>query len=348
MSVGEGALFSGLSYVALGQENTFGTYNTCTAGLPVLSSSLKTMQENKILEEIQASRTHSKRISTTKKVEGDLEFYAYPECTALAYLIKNAFGGSVVSATATGETAGGAAFTHTFAIGNFDQSVSSLCANVRKGDSASGKLFGYSGLRVNELMFSAEIDEALKGSASLIGLDSTSSVTDVADQITTGAYTPLSFVNGRISVETSFAGLTSTSFWHVQSVEFGHGNSLKNDSNAGRIGSRTLTTLPPGIVAFTLNMTVRFDTTTAYDAMLNETQLSAELDFLGDTLSTSVIRRGLKMQYPKIFISEAGDPEIGGPDEVLTAEIVCHVLRDDSSAGGYAARALLTNNIASY
>ena len=97
-----------------------------------------------------------------------------------------------------------------------------------------------------------------------------------------------------------------------------------------------------------LSMTVRFDTLTAYNAMLNNTQLSAELEFLGDTMSTSVIRQGLKLQMPRIYISDPGDPTIGGPDEILTAEIKAIVLRDASSASGYALRALVTNQTASY
>jgi hypothetical protein len=95
-------------------------------------------------------------------------------------------------------------------------------------------------------------------------------------------------------------------------------------------------------------MTVRFDTTTAYAAMVAASQLAVELEFQGTTLTTSAIKRGLKVQFPVVYINNAGDPEIGGPDEVLTSEIEFHVLRDGSSATGYACRALLTNNIASY
>lgn len=348
MQEGQGALISSLSYLAVGRESTFKTYNTCAAGLPFISCNLKTTKENKTLEQIETSRTYSKRISMMKKVEGECEFYAYAESTALAYLLQNAFGGTITSATATGETAGGLAFTHTFGIGNFDQANTSLCLNHRKGDSAGGFVFEYNGTRVNELMLTAEIDDALKGSVGLICVDSTQTSNDVASALGTMCDEPLSFVDGRLSVESTLASLTASSFWHVQSVELGLNNALKNDAASGRIGSEVLDVLPPGIVAFTFTMTMRYDTLTAYNAMLNGTTLAAQFEFLGSTLTTSVIRRGLKLTMPKIFVSDAGDPEIGGPDEVLTSELTCHVLRDCSSANGYAMQAELTNDTASY
>jgi len=93
---------------------------------------------------------------------------------------------------------------------------------------------------------------------------------------------------------------------------------------------------------------MRFDTTTAYDNMLSGQVMAAELEFTGETLTTSVIKRGMKFQFPKLYVSDAGDPEIGGPDEMLTANVVFHVLRDCSSAGGYAMQAIVTNDTANY
>lgn len=347
MSVGQGSVLGALSYLAVGRETTFGTYTTCTAGLDFLSSSLKTLKENKILESIERSRTYSKRIHMGKKTEGEVEFYVFPLYTATGYILQNAFGGTVTSATATGETAGGGAFTHTFNIGAMDQSYTSLCVNLRKGETSSGKIFEYSGVRINEISFTSELDEALKCSMGLVCKDSSQTSNTVDGALTFTAASPLSFENGRISVESSFASLTSTSFWHVQSCEFTLNNSIKSENEARRIGSDVPAILPVGVMSFTLNMTVRFDTTTAYSAMLNATQLYAELEFLGPTMSGSAVRQGLKFQFQKLIVTDAGDPEIGGPDEILTSEIVFHVLRDDSSATGYACRALLTNNISS-
>lgn len=348
MAVGQGQLVGNLSYLAVGRETTYGTYATCTAGINFLSASMKTTREVKVLEEIQTSRTNSNSILLGKTIEGECEFYFSPINAACNYILHNAFGGGAISsATATGETAGGAGFTHTVSINNFLTTYSSLCFNVRKGQATDGKIFEYSGLRVNELTFMAEIDEALKCSASLIGKDSTVTSNDVSSALSTLTQAPLSFVNGRFSVETTTAGLTSTSFWHVQSFEFKISNNLNSDSAARRIGSDTLQVLPAGMAGFELKATIRFDTTTAFDAMNAGTRLAAEFEFQGNTMGTSVIREGIKLTMPYVLINDAGDPEIGGPNEMLTSEVTFKVLRDPTTSG-YAVKAFVTNNTSNY
>lgn len=351
MSVGDGALISGFSYLAVGRELTFGTYNTATAGMDFLSCSLKTTKDNKILEQVERSRSFSKVMSLSKMVEGDLEFYFQPRLDACGFLLQNAFGGTITSATATGETAGAganSAMDHTFNIGSMDQSYPSLCLNLRKGPVTAGKVFEYSGVRIDEISFEAAIDEPLKATCSFVCKDSSITSNDVESVSGIPTTTALSFVDGRLSIETSFASLTSSSYWQVHAFTFGWANSLKKDASSRRIGSDVLQVLPPGMTQYTFSATVRFDTTTAYSAMLNATQLSAQLEFLGPTLPSSSIRQKLRFNLPKVFVSDAGDPEIGGPDDLLTSEITFHVLRDDSSATGYAVQAILTNNKASY
>lgn len=347
MAVGQGSLLAGLSYFALGRESTLGTYNTCTAYFDILSSSLKTMKETKVLEQIEFSRSYSKQIKMGKKIEGDVEFYFYPQVTSCAWVLQNVLGGTVTSATATGETAGGTAFTHTYKTGAMDQTYKSLCVNLRKGPSSTGKIFEYSGLRINTLEISSQLDDALKMSMGLVGMDSSLTTNDVESVLTATAYSPLSFVGGRLSVESTFASLTSSSFWHIQSFALTINNNLKTDNEARRIGSDILTTLPVGMQTFECTVSMRFDTSTAFDAMINNTEFSMELEFQGDTMSTSVIKEGLKLQFPSIRIHDAGDPELGGPDEILMSEVTFQIMRDDSSATGYAIRALLTNQMSS-
>ena len=175
-------------------------------------------------------------IEMGRVVEGEVESYFYPDLSACAHLLHNAMGGGITTATATGETTGGGALEHTFTIGNLDdQSYGSLCLNLRKGHTTTGQVFEYSGLRVNELNFTAELDESLKMTAGLIGKDVTTTTNDLSGNISKTATSTLVFTNGRVSVEGTFAALTSTSFWHVQSVSFGFANSLKADSESCRI-----------------------------------------------------------------------------------------------------------------
>lgn len=347
MAVGDTALFTGKSYFALGRETTLGTYTTCTAGIDILSTSIITQQDTKILEQIERSRTYSKSVQMGKVVGGDFSYYLRPRETATGFVLQNAFGGTVTSSTATGETVGGGGFQHVFDVGCMDQAYKSLCANIRKGDSASGQVFEYSGLRVNQLTLSANLDDAVMFAATVVGIDSSTTSNDVNSALTSSANATLNFTSGRISVETTFASLTSTSFWHVISAEVTVNNNLKTGNEARRIGTDLLSVLPIGVQTYEFTATIRFNTTTAYDAMLAQTDLSAELEFLGNTLSGSVQQEGLLIEMQKVRVKDAGDPEISGPDGVLQSTVVFDVLRDES-ASGYALRATLYNDVSSY
>lgn len=348
MAVGDSALLGGLSYVAVGRETVSGTYNTCTAALDVISAGLVGVQENKIIEQIERSRTFSKRIQQMRMVDGGISFYYAPDVLACNYILQNAFFGTVTTATVTGETTGGGGFQHTFEIGNVEQSYPSLCFNIRKGPVTTGRVFQYSGVKVNEITFQSSINEPLKVDINVMGMDTTQTSNDVASALTVTSAQLLSFVNGRLSVESNFASLTTSSFWHIDSVEFGWNNNIKGDAASGRIGSATRTVLPLGTVAFNLKAKLRFNTTTAYDAMRAATELSAQLEFLGDTITGSVARRGIRFNFPSVFITNAGEPSISGPNEVLTSDVEFHVMRDDSSANGYAVQAVVYNTTSSF
>lgn len=355
MAVGQGAIIGALSYIAVGRELTYGTYVTGVAGLSFNSASMKTMKETKILEEVQASRTNSNYLQTSRTIEGDIEFQFNAKNLACNYLLHNAFCyDTIASVTATGETLGGAGITHTIDIGNYGGSYGSLSINMRKGNSGTGQIFEYNGLRVNELSFKATIDEPLIASVSLIGKDVSTTANDVASKIadtTTSLQSPLSFVNGRVSIESGATGtgnLTTTSFWHVIAMDFKIANNLNSDANARRIGTDTLQVLPPGLAQFDFKVTIRFDTTTAFAGMLAGTRMSGEFEFLGDTLaSNSAVREGLKITMPYLIVSDAGDPDVGGPNDPLTSEVTFAVLRDPT-ASGYAVRAKVTNLTQNY
>lgn len=348
MAVGDSALLGGVGYVAIGRETTTGTYNTCTAALDVLSFGVVTTQENKILEQVERSRTYSKRVQQTRNVGGPMSFYFAPDVLACNYVLHQAMNATITTATVTGETTGGGGFQHTLEIGNVDASYPSLCMNVRKGDGTAGKIFEYTGVRVGDINFAAQIDEPLQVDVNFMGIDASVGGTDVESALTVTSAQLLNFTDGRVSLEQSFASLTSSSFWHVQSVEWGWNNNLKSDQQVGRIGSALKQVLPNGIVQFTAKATIRFNTTSAYDSMIAASALAMQLEFLGDTISGSVARRGIRFNFPRVYISNAGDPVINGPNELLTSEVEFHVLRDDSSASGYAMQAIVYNTTSSY
>jgi hypothetical protein len=352
--IGQNANMGFSSYLVVGRELTFGTYNTCTAGLDFLNAKFSTKKDSKIIEAVRNSRTFIDRIGLGKMVEGSLEFYMASDSDASQYLLQNAFGGGVsggtiVSATTSGDTTGAGVFDHVYSIAGFDATYSSLCFNMRKGDATNGKIYEYSGARVSELGLKAAVDDALMCSASIVMTDSTVTTNSTpAGSLTPIGQTPLSFVNMRFAVENSFASLTASAFWHVQSIDFSIKNNLKADADSRRIGSDLLQVLPPGPVNFALSVAMRFDTLTAYNAMLSETQLSAQMVFQGSTIAGSKFPQLVQIDLPRVYIQDAGDPEIGGPDALLKATVSFHVLQDDSSTGGYACKATVRNKTTAY
>ena len=182
---------------------------------------------------------------------------------------------------------------------------------------------------------------------SLIGKDASITSNNVASVLNALDQVPLSFVNGRFSVETSTAALTTTSFWNVQSFSFKVQNNLNADTSSRRIGSDTISVLPAGLAKFELTCSIRFDTTTAYDAMMAGTRFAAEFQFQGGTMSGSNLRESIKITMPYVIVSDAGDPEVGGPNEPLTSEITFAVLRDPTTSG-YAVQAVVFNKTSTY
>lgn len=357
MADGQNANVGFSSFLAVGREATFKTYATTTAGLMFTSAKFATTKDLKVLEEVRNSRTMINKVGLSKEVTGEIECYMAADNNACQYLLQNAMGGGVsggtiISATATGDTAGSTAFEHAVSLAGFDATYSSLCMTLRKGDTTNGKGFDYTGGRVDEFGLKAEIDDALLCSASLIFCDSTQTSSNLSSA---GAFftptlvqTPLNFINMRFSVENSFNSLTAGSFWHVQSIDFSVKNSLKADSDSRRIGSDILTVLPPGVATFELKVSMRYDTLTAYNAMLNETQLSAQMVFQGSTITGSKFPYAIQVDLPRLYVSDAGDPEIGGPDEILKADVTFTVLQANDTTTGYACKMTTRNTTASY
>lgn len=351
MAVGQNSNVGFNSYLLVGREATFKTYNTCTAALEFMSASFVTKKEIKQIEAVRKSRTFADKIGLGKVVEGEIEFAIGADDNASQYILQNAMGGGTISsATAAGDTVGGGLFEHVYSISGFDSTYSSLCFNHRKGDATNGKTFEYSGARVNELTLKAEIDEPLVASAKVICVDSTSGGADLSANVTNNnGQVPLVFTNMRFSVESTFAALTTSSYWHVQSIEVGMNNNLKADADSRRIGSDLLQILPPGTMALSMSVSMRFDTLTAYAAMMAETQLAAQVEFLQvGNHAGSNLAQGIRVDFPRIYISDAGDPEIGGPDEVIKSDVSFLILQDDSSATGYACKVTARNATSTY
>ena len=350
ISIGSSQIMAMNSYCGLGKETSWGTGVTCTNQLFFESASITKKQNSKILEEIVrgSSRAYTDRVLTSVMVDGELTGNFRADEDSCILLLGNALGGAITSSTVSAASC----FLHTINIGDMQNNTNTAGAafqgisiNLKKGGT-DGKVFEYIGCRVNELMFTAEIDEPLKFSATLIGKDATLTTNDISSVMTNTTCDPLMFSGGRISIELTTTSLATAASWHVQSIEFGISNNLKSDTEAREIGSDTLSILPPGVANITLNCSMRFDTTTAWSAMMAGTKYSAQLEFVGATISGAGSKQYLQLNFPKIYIREGAEPEIGGPDEILKTDLVFDVLCD--SVTGYAMNALVQNGTASY
>lgn len=345
------------SFLAIGREATFKTYATVTAGLEFTKAKFITKKDSKEIDAVRNSRTMIDRIGLSRKVTGDVDFYMAADSDGCQYLLQNAMGGGVtggtiISATGSGDTTGASAIEHLVSVAPFDVTYSSLCITHRKGDATNGRTFDYSGVRVDQLGLKAKVDDALMCNASMIIVDSTSTTAAAAAAAAlftpTMKQTPLNFTNMRFSCENSFNSLTAAAFWHVQSIDFSIKNNLKSDASARRIGSELLQVLPPGMASFELKVGMRWDTLTAYNAMLNETGLAAQMSFQGPTITGSKLPYEMRIDLPRVYIKDAGDPEVSGPDEILKSEITFMVLQDNSTTTGYACKTMTRNTTASY
>lgn len=350
LTIGASQITSLESYVAVAGESTWGTYATCTNQLIFESTSITKKRNTKVIEEIvrNTSRTYQSRVNLGVSVDGDIAFNYRPQSDACNLFLINAFGGAVSSATVTASVS----YLHTINVGDMDNNtnsssstIKSLSVNIRKGGT-DGKVFEYHGCRVNELMFTAEVDDVLKCNATLIGKDATNNTNDISAALACPTANPLIFHQGRISLEATTTSLVTTASWHVQSVEFGISNNLKSDTQARAIGSETLEVLPPGVANLTLNVSMRFDTVTAYAALMAGTKYACDLEFIGVTLPSSDKTEYLKFRLPAIYIKEGAEPEIGGPDEILKTDITFDVLCD--SCSGYSVQATLQNGTQNY
>ncbi len=355
MALGANAVLGYPSYLVVGREKAFKTYDTCTVALNFTKAKFEMKKDSKTLQEISTKRTYANRIGLGRNLSGEVDFYMASDNDACQYMLQNAFGGgatgaNIASATTTGDTVGAGVFDHVYSVGNFDATYSSLCMNHRKGDATNGKVYEYSGFRVDSLALKGKVDDALMATVKMVGIDASVTGNDLSSTVVlnTDVQTALDFVGMRFSVEGTFNSLTTSTFWHVQDFELTLTNKMKADATTRRIGTDLAEVLPTGVLDVGLKCNMRFDDLTAYNAMMAQTQLSAQLEFLGATIAGSKFPQMIRFNLPKVFIKNAGDPDVGGPDQVLKSAVEFEVLRDTTTTTGYAIQAVVRNKTATY
>lgn len=344
MSIGEGAKPGVNSYIALFIENTFGSFpSTAATGastLEPLSCSFKTEIESQKLDQISRNRGFSKRVQLNKNVAGSLEQYLHPTESPILFALS--LGGGL---TTTPETTTGATFwTHSIASGNFDGTIASISCQVRKGDTHHWQ---YTGGKVNTLKISGNVGELINVSYEFVFKDSTQTGSDISGDLSISAVLPFTFVGGKYRYAATEGSLTSTVEEYIQNFELNISNNIISDTNARALGSNVPQVLPATRRNVELKITQRFDTTTQWDRFIAATQGAAELYFEGSSI-TATQNQSCRIRMPKIFLNSP-DPEISGPNDILSSEISFDVVIDEpSTSTGKDLGITFVNDVSSY
>jgi hypothetical protein len=330
MAIGDGYQSAVRSYVAIGKETAYGTYNTCTTALEVVSCGFKTDIKTMKLDSLSTNRGMSRRVQLDKEVAGTVESYAHPVESPLMFA--SALGGSITSsAVSTG------VYSHIFEAGNFEGTIPSVCFNVRKG---SSQVWQYSGGRCNSLKLTANVGEPLRISADYVFKDSTTLANDVSAALSLTAYVPWTFVHGTFSY--------SATAQKVTGFELAITNGLKSDKDARALGSNVITVLPPTRREVTFKITQRFDTTSTWASFLEMTTGAVQLVFTSDQSLSSSNFPKLTIDLPKVGM-RTPDPELKGAGDIIMSDIEYDVLvSNPMTSTGYDVKFTVINDVASY
>lgn len=308
-------------YIAMGEESTWGTYNSATTAVEAISCGFKTEIESQKLDTIGMNRGFSKRVQLNKVVGGEMETYLHPVESAL--LLANAMGGAV---TTTNPSTGVYINSITGGGMNTTTAVQSICFNERKGDT---HVWEYSGGRVNTMKITANVGEPVKVTWEMVFKDSTLGTNDISGDLSVSSILPFTFANGVFRYNsTEAAAATTTSEEPIQSFELTLKNNLSTDEVARELGTNILSVLVPTRREVELMINQRFDTTTAYNRFIQATVGAVELFFQGpDSLSSDAFPE-LTIRLPKVY-QNSNDPVLDGAGNVLSSEFTYDVVVDD-------------------
>lgn len=191
-------------------EDSYGTYETpMTRQVQINSVSPFSYDlEKKGPGMFTGGKGEEQKFTMSKKVSGSLSYISRPDDVGM--FLANAFGKETVSSVAT-------VSTHTFTLSDPNsESNPSLSATTKQGDF----VFGYSGLDIDEIGFSASAGDYLSTSLSFVGKEE---VTGTASTLLSpSALRPLTFASGVVLT------VGGTELAKIKKVDFKMKNNLKN------------------------------------------------------------------------------------------------------------------------
>lgn len=322
MAVGDEAKVGVRSYVALAPETTYGTNAIASSASTIhpfvaTNIGIKTEFATQKLDALTTQRGFTRQVQLDKMVTGPLEGHLHAEESAL--LLINGMGGAYTFNSATG------AGIHSISAGNFVDStdtITSLSINSRKGEST---VFQYTGGVVNNLKLAAAVGEAVKITCEMVCQDATHTTIDLSTVLSFSVLAPFTYVNGTYRYDSTEGSLTSSVAEAIQSFELEINNNLVTDAGMRQLGSRLLSGQPAAPRReVNLKVTQRFDTTTSYDRMTQNTAGAAQLFFSGASI-TSEYNRELTITLPNVRMKNT-EPLVEGANEVIQSEIEFDVI----------------------
>jgi len=314
-NIGVGAL----GYIAYGKETTEGTF--VTAGKFLAANNFNFDDTNEYLSPmtIRGTKDMTLAMPAPFNVTGTLEMPLVPDDIEL--LLKSAFSASTVT------TAGASSsYSHVFTPGAISPTFTfEGYTGGSDGLTTDGLIRQYGGVRVNTLELRASFGEIVTAS---FGLDGSTRQTK---PLVGGNLDPLSPVYADTSLQpfhfngakvqfdgTDKATVKDLTFSINNNVE--HIGTLRQTRNFSRVAS--------GAREITMSMSMDFQDTSDYQALLDEDEFGVTLVFRGSLVGGSVYNQ-LTVDLPRVKFRRVGVPISAG--DFITQDVECTVLKPNAS-----------------
>jgi hypothetical protein len=339
MAVGNNTPYLGYdSYIAVGEETTFGTYVTGSSYAEFASESFMKEREELRLESINTTRDFTRRLTGNETISGGLELDLNPAEDSIMWIVKQAMGGTVSTAQVSATS-----YLHTFNVGDMENNqssagaadVKSLSIQVRRGSTSQ---WTYRGMRVNNMTIKGEVGSPITASFEFMGQAGTST----ADSLTASfsAINPLNFTG--VTLQTGDS-ITNVATEYFTGFEVTLNNNIVEQRN---VGSAIVHAIPPVKRDVTLKLTQQFDTTTAYNRFIQNTVTSIQIRLdTGSTIGgTGGTTASMVLRFPVCYFNN-NTPQVGesGP---ISQEIDVSTIRDTSTS--YVMQIDVANETTSY
>jgi hypothetical protein len=314
-NIGVGAL----GYIAYGKETTEGTF--VTAGKFLAANNFNFDDTNEYLSPmtIRGTKDMTLAMPAPFNVTGTLEMPLVPDDIEL--LLKSAFSASTVT------TAGASSsYSHVFTPGAISPTFTfEGYTGGSDGLTTDGLIRQYGGVRVNTLELRASFGEIVTASFGLDGSTrqtkplSGGNLDPLTPSYAATSLQPFHFNGAKVQFDgTDKATVKDLTFSINNNVE--HIGTLRQTRNFSRVAS--------GAREITMSMSMDFQDTSDYQALLDEDEFGVTLVFRGSLVGGSVYNQ-LTVDLPRVKFRRVGVPISAG--DFITQDVECTVLKPNAS-----------------